>query len=145
MFRGLAFLFLMCFSYPVVAQEVDRGLELRLELADQMLAINPPRDQVRSAIEGYIRTYMLASPPLEKEQFRTAMLSIINYKALEGLTREAYVDFFTEAELSAMVEYYSKPEALSARSKLKEFEGRVYPEIIRMIDQAIMRARTTSR
>ncbi len=140
-----ALLFLsFCFALSAVSAQAEQGsIETRLELADKMLAINPPRDQVRAAIDQYIKIYMSANPLSEQEQFRTAMLGVLNYKALEGVSREAYADLFTEAELAAMIEYYSKPEAISARAKLGQLDAKIYPEIIRMIDQAIMRTRTT--
>jgi hypothetical protein len=130
---------------PVMAQDEQGGYDTRLELADQMLDINPPREQVRAAIEAYISQIMATRSQAEQDQFRTAMLSIVNHKAIEQLSRDAYADLFTEAELRAMVEYYSKPEAITARAKLNEFQGRITPEIVRMIDQALIRARTSAQ
>lgn len=135
--------FLMFLSAPVMAQE-DVGLEQRLALADKMLAINPPRDQVRAAIERYIDVRMRGASEATQEQFRGAMYSLINHKALEQIARESYAEVFTAAELAAMVEYYSKPEAKSARDKSGELDKRIGGAIVRMMDQALIRARTSS-
>jgi secreted Zn-dependent insulinase-like peptidase len=143
MLKHALFITILLLSAPALAQ--DTRYEARLELADQMLQINPPRDQVRVAINTYIEQLMAGRSKLEQDQFRIAMMTIVNHRALEQLSREAYVELFTEAELRAMVEYYSKPEAISAREKLPEFQQRLTPEIIRMIDQALMRARTSAQ
>lgn len=129
---------------PVHAQSDLQAYEARLALADQMLAINPPRDQVENAVNVYIEKKMRHASELERTEFRIAMLKIINYRALEKLSREAYAELFTQAELEAMVEYYSKPEAISVRAKTKTLHARIYPEIIRMMDQALIRAKTSA-
>jgi len=129
---------------PAWAQEsVGAGsVEKRLELADEILALNPPRDQVRAAVTSFVDTQLMTYKPEEKEIIRVKMLEIINYRALEQLSREAYAEIFTEKELAAMLEYYAKPESISARDKVPEFNQRIYPEIIKMLDTAYMKART---
>ena len=140
--RVFLFIVCLCTSFPAAAQTDEDGSQGRLALAQKMLNLQPVRDQVRSAIDQYIQTYMAGNSPAAQEGFRSAMMAVLNYKTLERLSLDAYADIFTQEELAAMVEYYSKPEAISARAKLKDFNGRIYPEIIRMLDQALMRART---
>ncbi len=124
-------------SFPAMAQE-EGNLDRRLELAGKMQAINPARDQVNQAIERYVTNL----PESEREVYRTALHNILNYRALEKISVDAYAETFTEAELAAMVAYYSKPEAISARDKHEQWAGKVYPEIIRMLDKAMMRVKT---
>lgn len=133
---------LLFIAPTAMAQTADQTFERRLELAEQMLEIHPVKEQVNRAIDRYIQSYMLTSPEGEQERFRAALTRVLNYKALERVSLDAYAEIFTEAELEAMVEYYAKPEAQSARLKLEQFNGRIYPEIIRMMDQTIIRART---
>lgn len=121
------------------APQEDKGsLDKRLDLAEKMQALNPARDQVNVAISRYVE--QLA--PENRDAYRAALQNVLNYQALERIAIDAYAEIFTEAELEAMVEYHSRPEAISARAKEGEWSKKVYPEIIRLMDQAMMRVRT---
>ncbi|MGB4107017.1 MAG: hypothetical protein WBK55_04400 [Alphaproteobacteria bacterium] len=78
----------------------------------------------------------------EREVFRANMRNILNYQAIEKISVDAMADIYTAAELQALIDYYSKPEAKSAATKYQFYAARIYPEITRMLDQAMMRART---
>lgn len=117
---------------------IDPALERRLKLAEKMHELRPVRDQVENAIEQYAQT----QPPEERAAFMSAMRSVLNPKALERISIDAYAEVYTEEELKAMVEYYSKPEARSASDKYNDYAKIVYPEIVRMLDKAAMRVRT---
>lgn len=134
-------LILLLMPSPSFAQ-AQEGLDRRLELAQKMLEINPVRDQVRMAIERYINAFYLTAPESEQARFRVALENVLNFKALEQITLDAYIDTYTQEELEAMVAYYALPEAKSARAKQQQFNDRVYPEMIRMLDQTLIRART---
>lgn len=123
---------------PAPAPAPDPSADKRLELARKMHEINPTQQQVTAAIDQIAA----AQPEAERESFKTAMRSALNWKAIEKISIDAMAEIFTEEELTSMVEYYSKPEAKSARLKEKEWAGKVYPEITRMLDQAMMRVRT---
>lgn len=110
----------------------------RRALAEKMHKFRPVREQVNSAIDQYAQT----QPPQQREAFKTTMRNVLNYKALEKISTDAYADTFTLKELESMVEYYSKPEARSASDKFDDYAGLVYPEIIRMLDKALIRVRT---
>ncbi|MBX2834461.1 MAG: hypothetical protein KTR28_05780 [Micavibrio sp.] len=128
---------------PVGAFAQDSEYQARLELADEMLEINPPSRQVEQAVDAYLEAqdgvFMIEA---DKVRFKTAMIKILNANSLEQISRNAYADIFTLAELLAMVEYYSKPEAITARDKIPDLEGAIYPAIMKMMDQAIMKAKT---
>ena len=130
-------LFLVC-ALPAIAQSEDATYEQRLELAHKMHELRPVRDQVESAVDRYAQT----QPAAQREAFKTTMRNVLNYKALETVSVEAYADTFALDELKAMVEYYSKPEARSASDKFNDYAGIVYPEIVRMLDEAAMRIKT---
>lgn len=124
-------------AFPALAQEVSSN-DSKLELAKQVHEYRPVRPQVDAAIDRFAQT----QAPAQREAFKTAMHSVLNIKAIEKTSIEAYADIFTEKELKAMAEYYAKPEAQSAAKKSNDYAARVYPEIIRMLDKAAMRVRT---
>lgn len=115
---------------------VDR--DMRLALAEKMQRLRPARDQVETAIERYVS----GLPEPQREEYRTGLKNILNYEALEKVSINAYAETFTVEELQAMVDYYSKPEARSASEKFEDYAAKVYPEIIRMLDRAMIRAKT---
>ncbi len=136
---SLTLLAMTIMAFPVIAQDADDGsLERRLELARQMQDIRPARDQVDAAIKQFTARL----PANEQESYAAALRSMLNYKVLEKISIDAYADTFTAEELAAMVEYYSKPEARSASDKSGKYAEKVYPEIIRMLDKAMMRVKT---
>lgn len=139
----LTFAVLLSLSVPVFAAEtvttVDPAtLEQRLELAKKMHEFRPVKQQVDNAIDAYVS----GMPEKDREPFRTALSTALNYQALETLSVDAMAETYTLEELTAMVEYYSKPEARSASDKYNIYAGKVYPEIGKMLDKAIMRVKT---
>ncbi len=133
---------------PVIAQEgteetkaeapADPTFDERVELAKKMHELRPVREQVEQAINQYAQS----RPQGERESFRSTMRNVFNMKALEKISVDAYVETFTAPELRAMVDYYSKPEAISASEKFGNYANLVYPEIVRMLDRAAIRVRT---
>jgi hypothetical protein len=129
---------------PAAAAEAPKqdpaDLDKRIELSKKWHGLMPVsvRDQVNLAIEEAAS----AQPENQKEIFRANMRNILNYQAIEKISIDAMAEIYTTAELQALVEYYSKPEAKSATTKYQLYAAKVYPEITRMLDQAMMRART---
>lgn len=136
------FLFLLAalcvLSVPALAQENAGDPAKRLELAKKMHEINPTSEQINAAIDDVAQV----QPETEREAFKLAMRNALNYEALDKISTDAMAETYTEAELAAMVEYFSKPEAKSAAKKEEQYNSKVYPEITRMLDQAMMRVRT---
>lgn len=130
----------VCGTGAAGAQSPD--LEKRVALAEKMLEIRPVRAQIERAVDSYIAAALREKSENERELFRMAMLRAINVDALEKVVIDAYAETFTEQELMAMVEYYGKPEARSAAAKESELSEKISPEIIKMLDQAVMKART---
>jgi len=110
----------------------------RLVLAKEMHEIRPAADQVDSAIDSV----SLKMPQASRESFKSRMRNLLDYRAIERISINAMAGTYTLAELEAMVEYYSKPEAQSALDKTSEYQQKVGPEIVRMIDRAVMQMRT---
>lgn len=120
---------------PVHAQDDDAR---KMALVKQMHEIRPARTQVREAIEQVSRNL----PPMERDRFLKMVENAFDYDRLETLSVEAMADLFTLAEMEKMVDYFGSPEAQSIGEKLPKYQERIQPEIIRMLDAAMMAERT---
>ncbi len=123
---------------PPAATANDPTYAERVELAKKMHALRPSKDQVNQAIDATA----LRLPEAERETFKTRMRGVLNFRALEKISIDAMAEVYTAEELRAMVDYYSKPEAKSASDKLTKYNEIVGPELMKMIDQGMMRYRT---
>ncbi len=110
----------------------------RLALAKEMHEIRPAAEQVDSAIDSVALKMQQAS----REGFKSKMRNLLDYRAIERISVSAMAETYTLEELEAMIEYYSKPEAQSALDKTAVYQQKVAPEIVRMIDRAVMQMRT---
>lgn len=139
------------FSVGALAQDVEadtaaqestakdaEDFEQRYEIAREMHKLRPVKTQVDNAIE----TVAARLPQAQRENFRMSMKNVLNYNAIEKVSVNAMAETFTLAELEAMLEYNKKPEAISANQKFSDYQAKVGPEIVRMIDKAMMRIRT---
>jgi len=52
------------------------------------------------------------------------------------------VELFTVAELEKMVDYFGSVEAKAIEKKLPQYQEKIQPEIIRMLDAAMIAERT---
>lgn len=142
-------LFIVCIGFFVVLTSVawaaqgEADLKTRLALAKRMVEVKPVREQVEAAVDAYIKMGLPNFAKGEQEIFRATLLKMVNSEALEQAVLDSYAETFTQAELEAMIEYYEKPEARSATEKQEAFTAKIYPEIIKMLDQAIIRMRTS--
>lgn len=118
--------------------EDKETLSRKIALAKEMHKIRPTRDQVDSAV----RKASQGLPPAQRQGFIDGMRSVLNYNAIERISVDAMIETYTLKELEAMVAYYGTPEAKSAGIKVGVWGARVQPEVIRMIDKAMMRIRT---
>lgn len=123
-------------AFPAWAQ--DAGRAERMELAKKLNEVNPVAEQVKQTIGRVGGNWGLS----EKEKFQNEMMGKIDIKKVEQISMDALVDTFTKEELTAMLEYYSKPEAASIMSKMPVYQGLVQPGISREIDKALMALRT---
>ena len=110
----------------------------RLTLARQINDVRPAANQIDTAIDAIAMNVPLAG----RDAFKSNMRNLLNYRTIEKISINAMAETYTAAELKAMVDYYSMPEAISAQKKLEEYQRKVEPEIIRMIDAAVMQMRT---
>ena len=113
-------------------------LAKKISLAKDMHKIRSTRDQVNSAV---LRA-SLSLPANQRASFIGAMKGMLNYNAIERISLDAMIETYTLKELDSMVEYYRKPEAKSASDKVLSWARVIQPEIVHMIDKAMMRIRT---
>ena len=120
------------------AAQADPDLNAKLALAKKMHELRPTKDQVYAAIDQIAQS----QPVAQRDAFVQAMRGVLNYQAIEKISIDAMAETYTLPELQAMVDYYSKPEAISAAAKDQAYGQKVYPEIMRMLDAAMMKVRT---
>ena len=118
--------------------QADPDVDKKLALAKKMHKLRPTKDQVYAAIDQIAQT----QPVAQRDTFVQAMRGVLNYQAIEKISIDAMAETYTLPELQAMVDYYSKPEAISAAAKDQAYGQKVYPEIMRMLDAAMMKVRT---
>ncbi len=123
---------------PAASQAADAGLEARTALATQMADLTPPRQTAEMAIEAIVSR----APQAERQELKSKMLSAFDFEALRQAFIRNMAGTFTEAELRKMVEYHSSPEAKAIAEKMPAYEAKLKPEITKMLDVALMVART---
>ena len=134
----LVMLSFLALPLSVNAQDGMGSMERRLELAKQMNDIRPARTQVDEAVKMVSK----GLPPLEKERLLKLVARAFDYPALEKLSIETMAELFSEVELEKMVAYFGSPEARAISAKLPQYQEKLQPEIIRMLDAALMTEKT---
>lgn len=136
-------LFLLCFAaVPAFAESADGGastsISERLTLAQKMHDIRPVRVQVGAAVDQVIKTI----PVNEQEQFKTEIMASFDFDALGESSVNAMAELFSVAELTRMTEYFGSEEAVSISQKMPVYEEMLRPEIMAMLNKALMKMRT---
>ena len=131
------FFFTLAMTSVALAQD---NLRQRLMLAKELQKVWPVKEQVENAVEAYLIEW----PEEERAAQREAVEEALNIKVLEKVSVDAYAQTFTAQELQALLDYYSNPAAKTAEAKREDYFRLVYPEIIKMLDKAMMRVRLGS-
>lgn len=136
----LLFCSVLLIGFPTYTQaaEPENDVAQRIELAEKILEVRPVKPQ----IDGAIDQYLSGVPEINRNDLGRTIRAMISYKALEKIALDAYVEVYTTKELEAMYDYYKKPESLTAANKAGQFGQMIMPEIIRMLDKAMMRVKT---
>ncbi len=121
-------------------KESPEMIAKKADLAREMHQIRPTRVQVDAAIEQAAK----GMPEEQRRAFISAMKSVLNYNAIEKISIDAMVETFTLSELQAMVGYHKTSEAKSISEKMPQWATKVQPEVLRMMDAAMMRVKTGS-
>ena len=120
------------------APAADPDRQKRIELATKMTELTPPRDAVNMAIARVVN----AAPPEQRQVLIAKLTAAFDFDAFRQTVTNDMAQTFTAAELQKMIEYHSSPEAQSIADKMPDYEAKIQPELTRMIDVALMLART---
>lgn len=123
---------------PVTAEAAMDDTALKMDLAKKMHEIRPARMQVQEAVKQASRNLQ----PLEQDKFIKMVDRAFDYDKLEELSVATMVKIFTTAELQKMVDYFGSPEAKAIGDKLPQYQMELHPEIIKMLDAAMMTEKT---
>lgn len=125
-------------AQPAAAAEQPSDMDQRIEFARKLHEIQPASAQVTKALEQV----GMQLPPQDRDAFMKTMLGAIDDKKLEDMSVQAMAEIFTLPELQRMYGYFSTPEARAISGKMPVYNARMQPEIMKMIDAAMMAART---
>lgn len=109
-----------------------------LELSKKMHEIRPVKQQIEEAMSAVA----LRLPEDERTVFESEIQKAMDEGIFEDLSVDTMSRVFTERELSTMVEFYGKPEMANIERKFQEYQQQMQPEIFKIIDAAMMKART---
>ncbi len=116
----------------------DGDLARRIELATEMHKIRPAKAQVQDAVNQVGQSL----PPMERDRFMKMVDRAFDYQKLEMLSINTMADLYTVPELEKMVSYFGSDEARSIEKKLPIYQQKIQPEIIKMLDSAMIEQRT---
>lgn len=120
------------------AADTPPDLAQRVELSRKLHEIRPATLQVEAALTQVAQRL----PETERKAFIDRMMSAIDAKKLEEVSVNAMASVFTLPELQKMLDYFSTPEAHSISDKMPIYQNMLQPEIVKMLDKAMMEMRT---
>lgn len=105
---------------PAAAENIS---EARLKLARDYVAILPIEEDIKKAIDD-----VLPRIPIEQRAlYRSIADSGVDYNRVRTAAQLNLAEIFTENELKAMIDFYSKPEGKSIREKMATYDVRMNP------------------
>lgn len=126
-------------AVPAGAQDADTGdMAARLELAKRMNSIRPARMQVEEAVAQVTANL----PAAEADKVKQMVEKHFDFERLQEMSIKSMAETFTVPELEKMVSYFESDEAKAIEKKLPAYQAKVNPEIVRMLDAAIINERT---
>ena len=137
-FLSLASMLMISLGSAHAQEEQVSDLSTRLELSRKMHELRPVKPQVDRAIDNVAQ----ALPEIQRREFKLSMQRILNYPAIENLSVEIMADTYSAEELQVMVTYYQNPIAQSAAEKTVDYQQKLGPESMRIMDRAMMEIRT---
>ena len=132
------FLTVLLIGIPTYVSAQEGEAEQRLDLAREYHEYRPVKPQINRAIENVAK----GLPEVNRQEFTLAMQRLLNYPAIESLSVEIMADVYTREELGVMVAYYKQPIAQAAADKAVEYQNKLGPEIVKILDRAMMEIRT---
>jgi hypothetical protein len=104
--------------------------------AEELLAIEPPMAMFAQLSESFIAAH---SSPL-KEKAHSTFLRHVDQGELDRIIRDALLKHFTEAELKALLDFYSTPIGRDCMSKVAPFAADVVPACTQEARRALRKA-----
>ena len=123
----------LTFPLNVMAQDDSTVMARKLELAKEYSKHVSVAEEIQKSIDS-----IAVQVPMENRVLLKSTLERhIKTDQLKSISEIALADVFTEAELKAMVDFYSKPEGQSVKAKMPEYQAKLEPVINQMISAAI--------
>lgn len=94
------------------------------QAAEELMAIVPPETMFAQLAEPYAHAYVL---PHKQTKAHSNFMRNVDLSEVNRIIREALLKHFTEAELKALVTFYSTPEGRSCMAKTAPFAADVVP------------------
>jgi hypothetical protein len=92
--------------------------------ADELMAIVPPSIMFAQMSEPHVKGF---GPPHLQAKAHQKFMSKVDVSEIDAIVRRALLKYFTEAELKAMVDFYTTPEGQSCMEKVGPFAAEVVP------------------
>jgi hypothetical protein len=115
------------------------SLSAKERYAEELMAIVPPGSMFAQLSEPYAQTYAL---PGRQDKAHANFMRNVDLNAVDRIIREALLKHFTEAELKALVTFYSTPEGRSCMAKVAPFAADVVPACSHEATQAFRKTAT---
>ncbi len=117
---------------PVMADDTA-DLAAKLKLAKEYSKQVPVADEVKATIDA-----LAVQVPMDQRViFRSVLERNIKVDQLESVSELSMAEVFTEAELKALVDFYSTPRGQATRVKMVEYQNRIKPILEQMIRTSV--------
>jgi hypothetical protein len=117
---------------PLMADDTA-DLATKLKLAKEYSKHVPVADEVKATIDALA----IQVPMDQRVIFRSVLERNITVDQLETVAELSMAEVFTEAELKALVDFYSTPEGQATRVKMVEYQNRIKPILEQMIRTSV--------
>jgi len=103
---------------------VQNTLSAKERYAEELMAIVPPGVMFAQLSEPYAAAY---ATPQKHEKAHANFMRNVDLNEVDRIIREALLKHFSEAELKALVTFYSTPEGRACMAKVASFAADVVP------------------
>lgn len=112
----------------------------KLGLAKQYIASVPVESDIRAAVDAMAQN----AAPDQRVLIKSIADKTIDYNRLRTAAELNAADLFTEAELKAMIKFYSTPEGQSIRTKMPQYEASLQPVVVEVLQAFVMRLKDSN-
>ncbi len=123
-------------SGAVMAQDADGNIERKTELSEELHTVWGVRDDLKGLVDSIAEKI----PAEKRSEFLDYMDEVMDYDAIQELSVNTAVETFTEAELEAMVDYYTSDLGQSAEQKKVRYNEALTPRVQSMMQTGMAKA-----